>query len=146
MRRQRNLHIQHWDRLLACLIERAKISFHYNSQHYFHVRELMTHHFDGSMQTFSFINNPSITPDLANWANVLLSASSFDDTNLLNLPISLPTQPDIPVIIKIDELFDDRTACWTSFTREKRDNTVRIISRYHILVSISYQSKSQLLP
>lgn len=74
----------------------------------------------------SFINNPSITHDLAQWANVLHSASSFDDTNLLNLPISLPTQPDVPAITKIGELFDDRTACWTSFTREKRDNTVRI--------------------
>lgn len=74
----------------------------------------------------SFINNPSITRDLAEWANVLRSASSFDDTNLQNLPISLPTQPDVQAITKIGELFDDRTACWTSFTREKRDNTVRI--------------------
>lgn len=86
----------------------------------------------------TIINDASITPEFKDWAQVLNSATSFDDEGLLQLPLSLSTQSQAQVIAGFEELLDERTCCTTSFTRENRDPTIRFrmvfVSRTAMLV------------
>lgn len=65
----------------------------------------------------SLLDNPSISPELKAWAQILNSAESFDDAKLQSLPLTLPEQPDLLIVKDLGQLFDERTACYTSFSR-----------------------------
>lgn len=59
------------------------------------------------------------------WAQILDSADSFDDAQLQALPLTLSAQTDLSVVDDLGELFDERTVCHTSFSRENRNSSIR---------------------